>query len=350
MPRRRRSRFSPTLGGGMLSDVSNDANEARQDALNEYNRQAAGTNPEVRQYKSDYDRTQHIIAQEKEEGLAATKKAHDEKVRMHLLGAMGYETAKPKDYWDEETQRYIRPLDTRPSYDALQQNFTQLPTQKQVQLIQQGATPFLDESSSGKILSGWHKEQEGALHQQIGTVASSIAKGETEYDSSDRGYYDIVPDAMGGKTRKKVSIARAMLIQEGIRRGLLPDLDTMQGTREQLPAAAPDANLGATNVPRFDSTAAMLGNKASGALSSAGPVLTDMPNNVGTDIGNFLKMIGNAPIRATNAAAQFGQAFVGAPTGDIFPTIPMGRPSTIYDRRKEEELDPELYGDMSFLE
>lgn len=274
--------------------------------------------------------------------------ASDDAQRATLAQSLGYKTTQtynnptlgPSTIASRDAHGNL----TYPSHSQLQGQFMQLPQYKQAQIYKAGGAPFFDQDDSGaNLLQNQNDAQEGALKDQIGELGKMVANGSMTFDPTDRKFYQVITDPAnpeaGLKKKVPISLLQAQIYTEGVKRGMLPDADTLYKQQIQPQGQTTSGQNAGPNAPGSNISPAVLQKvgltqQTPGVSSQQTQVpgqgvypavqsirnLLPTPNangsndtmanipiavgNVGTDISNMGTSVDNMKTNLSNAAIQ----------------------------------------------
>lgn len=249
--RRRPFPINSTLGSTLDQGEINDDAARRQQAINE----AAAQSYEAWRQKTygAPNTLQNQAAQSAQDTQQNTQNLVAAKTNQALGAVIGVKTAPQKDTWNPQTQQYERPdtiavkdqwdpntgrytrvaqpglRSVQPTQQQLQQNFAELPTPQQAKLIQSNQAPWVDPASAAKIVGGLQEDREKATKSGIQKISDMLADGSAQFDPVTRTFYryDLDPENPESGLKKKVPFSpiQVAYTQEGMKRGLIPDID-----------------------------------------------------------------------------------------------------------------------------
>lgn len=239
--------INPTLGSNLDIGDINDAASARQQAINNA---AADSYEKWRQ--AQIDNSAQTTAQNQQDLVNA-------KTVQALSAQTGFGLSAPqKDIWNPSTQQYERPgaIPVKDQYDPstgryirvaqpgyrsanptpqqLQSNFQELSTPQQAQIAQSGQAPFVDPATTAKLVQGLQESREKSITTGINNLTDGLSKGEIQFNPDDRKFYryQLDPENPESGLKKKVPLGpyENYWMQEGMKRGMIPDIDQFSKT------------------------------------------------------------------------------------------------------------------------
>lgn len=250
--RRRPFPINSTLGSTLDQGEINDDAARRQQAINE----AAAQSYEAWRQKTygAPNTLQNQAAQSVQDTQQNTQNLVAAKTSQALSAATGFGVAQPqRDTWNPQTQQYERPdtiavkdqwdpntgrytrvaqpgyRSVQPTQQQLQENFAELPTPQQAKIIQSGQAPWVDPASAAKIVGSQQEDREKAVKSGVQKISDMLASGDAQFDPATRTFYSyqLDPENPESGLKKKVPFSpiQVAYTQEGMKRGLIPDID-----------------------------------------------------------------------------------------------------------------------------
>lgn len=355
MARRRRPNYynrdwKTGLTAAEINARDSDGNLIDPDADVKYNTAAAVQGRAVEGRPMFATERERMLATEEGADLAGAK-MQQQKDYAALGNALGIKINTNSSVWDEKQQKYVRPI--QPSFDQLKAEFLSRPSSEQAKIYVQGQAPFIGGVEGAKLIQGLQKTREESFNTGINSMVSQITRGEVVLNPADRKFYRTVKtkDLAGNETSQQVpiSLLEAKYINEGMKRGMMPDVDMFRQAAEAqgtAPAAAAlvdtknlppnglehpmmnfpsmaEANVGA--VPLSSDPATRLGQSlrsqvttgAPGLLTNIGHRINDFGATFPGDARNAGRMGVNALTSALNAVGRFTGAVADSPVAQI---------------------------------
>lgn len=194
-----------------------------------------------------------------------------------------------KDQYDPSTGRYIRVAQpgyrtAQPTPQQLQGNFQELPTPQQASIAQQPGSP-IDPQTTTKLIQGLQEQREKSTTTAITNLVDGLSKGDIQFSPDDRKFYRYQLDPQNPESglKKKVPLGpyEVAWMQEAMKRGMIPDIDTL--SKNPNAAQAPSdlqnvaSDLGQPQTPQ---------NNLNASVAALGQALAATKTNVPYDPSN----------------------------------------------------------------
>lgn len=349
MTRQQRRPFpiNQQLGATLDTGEINDEAAARQKAINE----AAAASYEnwrqnqIAQSAATSDQNQQALASAKSQQALGSQFGFNQQPQKDRWNPDTQQYERPgaiviKDQYDPATGKYIRSAQpgyrtSQPTGQQLQQNFAELPTPQQTAIAQspQGSQ-FVPPDQAMKLVQGGQEDSEKSIKSQINILAESMTKGDIGFDPTTRTFHqfqlDPVNPASGLKVKVPLNPMQIAIMQEGMKRKMLPDIDSFsqspaqRNTPNDLVNVSQDLGQGGVTAPNGNaSIAALAANLAN--------TKTDVPYDPSNAAGNSSSTMALSPYQyqgTMQLGTNYGyQGNMGIPNDPNLQTPAMTRAS-----------------------
>lgn len=254
------------LTAAQINERDDNGNLLNPNADTDWNKAAAAQYMAIRQaqgqpaYANAHEEMMSKAADSSAADLAGANQNEQKRQYIALSNALGL-TSIPLNrkgpvtdpnagHWDETQGKYVR--DVMPSMDQLKAQFFQLPQEQQASIYAKGGAQFMDPNEGAKLLESISKTKTEAFNSGITGMIGQITKGDVQFNPKDRKFYRYMPDPNDPtgslKTKQEITPLEYNYIQEGMKRGMMPDIDMFSTPPKTTTGTAFSSSVGADTV------------------------------------------------------------------------------------------------------